>query len=168
MPYARDERLARPWAMPGTPGLMHRIGGLEKQDITGNVNYEPANHEHMVDLRAAKVAGIANEFRRRRSKAPDSGKLLVMSWGGTYGACATAVREVRSRGGSVAHAHLRYLNPFPTNLGEMLRRYEKVLIPELNLGQLRLADPRRVPGRRQRAEQGARQAVHRRRSGGED
>ena len=138
MPYERDERLARPWALPGTPGLMHRIGGLEKQDITGNVNYEPANHEHMVRLRAAKVAGIARELPKQQVDGPEQGRLLVLSWGGTYGACATAVREARADGASVAHAHLRYLNPFPINLGELLRRYEKVLIPELNLGQLRL------------------------------
>jgi 2-oxoglutarate ferredoxin oxidoreductase subunit alpha len=138
MPYERDERLARPWALPGTPGLMHRIGGLEKQDITGNVNYEPANHEHMVRLRAAKVAGIARELPKQQIDGPERGRLLVLSWGGTYGACATAVREARADGASVAHAHLRYLNPFPINLGEVLSRYEKVLIPELNLGQLRL------------------------------
>jgi 2-oxoglutarate/2-oxoacid ferredoxin oxidoreductase subunit alpha len=138
MPYERDERLARPWALPGTPGLMHRIGGLEKQDITGNVNYEPANHEHMVRLRAAKIAGIARELPKQQVDGPEQGRLLVLSWGGTYGACATAVREARADGASVAHAHLRYLNPFPINLGELLRRYEKVLIPELNLGQLRL------------------------------
>jgi 2-oxoglutarate ferredoxin oxidoreductase subunit alpha len=138
MPYARDARLARPWALPGTPGLMHRIGGLEKQDITGNVNYEPENHEHMVRLRAAKVAGVAKELPLQKVDGPQTGRLLVLSWGGTYGACATAVRDARTRGGSVAHAHLRYLNPFPSNLAELLRRYEKVLIPELNLGQLRL------------------------------
>ncbi len=138
MPYERDERLARPWALPGTPGLMHRIGGLEKQDITGNVNYEPANHEHMVRLRAAKVAGIARELPKQQVDGPERGRLLVLSWGGTYGACATAVREARADGASVAHAHLRYMNPFPINLEEVLRRYERVLIPELNLGQLRL------------------------------
>jgi 2-oxoglutarate/2-oxoacid ferredoxin oxidoreductase subunit alpha len=138
MPYARDQRLARPWALPGTPGLMHRIGGLEKQDITGNVNYEPENHQHMVNLRAAKVAGIARELPLQTVDGPGQGKLLVLSWGGTYGACATAVHDVAARGGSVAHAHLRYLNPFPLNLPELLKRYEKVLIPELNLGQLRL------------------------------
>jgi 2-oxoglutarate ferredoxin oxidoreductase subunit alpha len=138
MPYARDERLARPWAIPGTPGLMHRIGGLEKEDITGNVNYEPENHQHMVDLRAAKIAGVARELPLQKVDGPDHGRLLVLSWGGTYGACATAVHEVAASGGSVAHAHLRYLNPFPSNLGELLKRFEKVLIPELNLGQLRL------------------------------
>jgi 2-oxoglutarate ferredoxin oxidoreductase subunit alpha len=143
MPYARDARLARPWAIPGTPGLMHRLGGLEKEDITGNVCYDPANHQHMVELRAAKVAGIAKELPPQKVEGPQEGKLLVLSWGGTYGACATAVREVAAHGGAathggVAHAHLRYLNPFPANLGDILRRYEKVLIPELNLGQLRL------------------------------
>lgn len=138
LPYKRDERLSRPWALPGTPGLMHRIGGLEKQDITGNVNYEAGNHQHMVDLRARKVAGIARDIPLQEVAGPAKGKLLVLSWGGTYGACATAVGEVARKGGSVAHAHLRYLNPFPSNLGEILRNYEKVLIPELNKGQLRL------------------------------
>lgn len=137
-PYARDERLARPWAIPGTPGLMHRIGGLEKQDITGNVNYEPENHQHMINTRARKVAGVANDIPEQEVDGPTSGKLLVVSWGGTYGACATAVRDVCVEGGSVAHCHLRYLNPFPRNLGEILGRYEKVLVPELNRGQLRM------------------------------
>lgn len=135
--YARDERLARPWALPGTPGLMHRIGGLEKQDITGNINYEPANHEHMVNLRARKIAQIANELPLQEVAGPSSGKLLVISWGGTYGACATAVQNVLAEGGSVAHAHLRFLNPLPANLGEIISRYDKVLVPELNRGQLR-------------------------------
>jgi 2-oxoglutarate ferredoxin oxidoreductase subunit alpha len=137
-PYARDERLARPWALPGTPGLMHRIGGLEKQDITGNVNYEPANHEHMVNLRARKVALVANDLPLQEIDGPPGGKLLVISWGGTYGACATAVRAARADGGSVSHVHLRYLNPFPSNLGELIRKFEKVLVPELNRGQLRM------------------------------
>ncbi len=137
-PYERDERLARPWALPGTPGLMHRIGGLEKQDITGNVNYEPDNHQHMVNTRARKVAGVARDIPLQEVVGPQQGRLLVLSWGGTYGACATAVREVLESGGSVAHCHLRYLNPFPRNLGEILGRYEKVLVPELNRGQLRL------------------------------
>jgi 2-oxoglutarate ferredoxin oxidoreductase subunit alpha len=137
-PYARNERLSRPWAIPGTPGLMHRIGGLEKQDITGNVNYEPENHQHMVNLRAQKVANVAFDVPLQSVDGPQNGKLLVLSWGGTYGACATSVREVAARGASVAHCHLRYMNPFPRNLGEILHRYEKVLIPELNLGQLRL------------------------------
>lgn len=136
MPYARDERLARPWALPGTPGLMHRLGGLEKQDITGNVNYEPANHQHMVDLRARKVAGIAADIPLQQVEGPASGKLLVVSWGGTFGAVATATRRVRSQGGSVAHVHLKYLNPLPSNLGEIVKSYERVLVPELNKGQL--------------------------------
>jgi 2-oxoglutarate/2-oxoacid ferredoxin oxidoreductase subunit alpha len=135
-PYTRDERLARPWALPGTPGLMHRLGGLEKQDITGNVNYEPANHEHMVNLRARKVALIANDLPPQEVEGPSSGKLLVISWGGTYGACATGVRQARQKGASVSHLHLRYLNPFPSNLGDIIGRFEKVLIPELNRGQL--------------------------------
>jgi len=138
LPYKRDERLARPWAVPGTPGLMHRIGGLEKQDITGNVNYEPDNHEHMVNLRAKKIADIAKDIPLQEVSGPKTGKLLVISWGGTYGACATAVREVQETGGSVAHCHLRYMNPFPRNLGEILKSYEKVLVPELNRGQLRM------------------------------
>ncbi len=117
---------------------MHRIGGLEKQDITGDVNYEPENHEHMVHLRAEKIAGIARDIPPQTVSGPEQGELLVLSWGGTYGACATAVNEVRQHGGSVAHAHLRYLNPLPTNLGDILRNYRRVLIPELNLGQLRL------------------------------
>jgi 2-oxoglutarate ferredoxin oxidoreductase subunit alpha len=137
-PYERDERLARPWAIPGTPGLMHRIGGLEKQDVTGNVNYEPANHEHMVHQRARKVAGVARDVALQTVDGPEEGPLLVLSWGGTYGACATAVQQVRAAGGSVAHAHLRWLHPFPANLEQILHRYDRVLIPELNLGQLRL------------------------------
>ena len=137
-PYRRDERLARPWALPGTPGLMHRIGGLEKQDVTGNVNYEPANHEHMVHLRADKVAGIALDVPPAQVRGPEHGKLLVVSWGGTYGACTTAVSELAEQGESIAHVHLRYLNPFPRNLGDILHAFDKVLIPELNLGQLRM------------------------------
>lgn len=137
-PYERNERLARPWALPGTPGLMHRIGGLEKQDITGNVNYEPDNHQHMINTRARKVANVAYDIPLQEVAGPERGKLLVISWGGTYGACATAARDVHESGGSVAHCHLRYLNPFPRNLGEILARFEKVLVPELNRGQLRM------------------------------
>lgn len=135
-PYLRDERLARPWAVPGTPGLMHRIGGLEKQDITGNVSYDPLNHQHMVNTRAQKVANIADDIPLQEVTGPSEGKLLVLSWGGTYGACITAVQRMQAAGHSVAHSHLRYLNPFPRNLGEILTRYEKVLVPELNMGQL--------------------------------
>jgi 2-oxoglutarate ferredoxin oxidoreductase subunit alpha len=136
MPYARDERLARPWALPGTPGLEHRVGGLEKQDITGNVSYDAMNHQHMVDLRARKVADIAKELPLQTVEGPDKGKLLVLSWGGTYGSCRTAVHNLQAEGKSVAHAHLRYLNPFPSNLGDLLKRYDKVLVPEWNKGQL--------------------------------
>jgi 2-oxoglutarate ferredoxin oxidoreductase subunit alpha len=137
MPYERDERLARPWAVPGTPGLEHRIGGLEKQDVTGNVNYEPANHQHMTDTRAWKVANIANDLPPQKIDGPATGDLLVLSWGGTYGACATAVHTRQALGKSVSHCHLRYLNPLPKDLGDILKRFKKVLIPELNLGQLR-------------------------------
>ena len=145
-PYARDEWLARPWALPGTPGLMHRIGSLEKQDGTGNVSYDPDNHEHMVKLRAQKVANAVNLIPDLEVTGPESGKLLVLSWGGTLGVCRQAVERVRAAGdgaggngtGAVAHAHLRHLNPLPANTGEVLARYERVLVPELNLGQLAL------------------------------
>ncbi len=136
MPYARDERLARPWAIPGTPGLMHRIGGLEKEDGTGNVSYDPVNHQKMTDIRARKVALIADDIPELSVEGPETGDMLVLSWGGTYGACVTASRAMRAEGKSVANAHLRYMNPFPRNLGEVLKRYKKVVIPELNMGQL--------------------------------
>lgn len=136
MPYARDKRLARPWALPGTPGLMHRIGGLEKEDGTGNVSYDPINHQHMVDTRARKIELIAEDVPAQAVDGPESGDLLVLSWGGTYGACVTASRVLRQQGESVAHAHLRYLNPFPRNLGELMKKYKKIVVPELNLGQL--------------------------------
>jgi len=136
-PYERDRRLARPWALPGTPGLMHRIGGLEKQDVTGTVSYEAENHQHMVELRARKVALIAEDIPPQAVEGPASGKVLVLGWGGTYGSIATAVRELWQRGAPVAHAHLRYLNPLPADLGCILRQYDKVLVPELNRGQLR-------------------------------
>jgi 2-oxoglutarate/2-oxoacid ferredoxin oxidoreductase subunit alpha len=137
-PYARDdETLARPWAIPGTPGLEHRIGGLEKQDVTGNVSYDPENHDLMTRLRAQKVAGIASDIPELAVDDPDGAELLVLSWGGTYGPVAAGVRRVRAGGGKVAQAHLHYLNPFPRNTGEVVGAYEKVLIPEINLGQLR-------------------------------
>jgi 2-oxoglutarate ferredoxin oxidoreductase subunit alpha len=138
LPYARDpDTLARPWAIPGTPGLEHRIGGLEKQDQTGNVSYDPDNHDLMVRLRAQKVAGIAADIPELELDDPDGdAKLLVLGWGGTYGPIAAGVRRVRRKGGKVAQAHLHYLNPFPRNTGEVLSRYERVLIPEMNLGQL--------------------------------
>jgi 2-oxoglutarate ferredoxin oxidoreductase subunit alpha len=138
LPYERDERLARPWALPGTPGLMHRIGGLEKQHRTGNVSYDSDNHETMVRLRAQKVANVADDIPLQKIDGPPSGDLLVVSWGGTFGACTTAVRRCQAAGLSVGHVHLRYLNPFPRNLGDILRSYKRVLIPELNLGQLRM------------------------------
>jgi 2-oxoglutarate/2-oxoacid ferredoxin oxidoreductase subunit alpha len=136
-PYARDEEtLARPWAIPGTPGLQHRIGGLEKQDLTGNVSYDPENHDRMTRLRAQKVAGIAQDIPKLEVDDPDAAETLVLSWGGTYGSVAAGVRRVRAPGKKVAHAHLRHLNPFPRNTGEVVRRYDKVLVPEINLGQL--------------------------------
>jgi len=136
-PYLRDpETLARPWALPGTPGLMHRIGGIEKQDGTGNVNYDPINHETMVHLRAAKVAGISNDIPLVDVDDPDGADLLVLGWGSTWGVALQAVRQARAGGEKVAHAHLRHLNPFPANLGDVLRSYTKVLVPEMNLGQL--------------------------------
>jgi 2-oxoglutarate ferredoxin oxidoreductase subunit alpha len=133
--YKRDpETLARPWAVPGTPGLEHRIGGLEKANVTGNISYDPENHDLMTQLRAQKVAGV---------KVPDvevdhqeGADVLVLSWGGTYGPVHAGVRRVRSQGRAVAHAHLRWLNPFPANLGDVLKSYDKVLVPEMNLGQL--------------------------------
>jgi 2-oxoglutarate/2-oxoacid ferredoxin oxidoreductase subunit alpha len=138
LPYQRDERLSRPWALPGTPGLEHRIGGLEKQHVTGNVSYDPDNHEFMVKLRAQKVENIAMDIPLQEVHGPAAGDLLVLSWGGTYGACVTGVQQCQAEGLSVAHAHLRYLNPFPANLGEILANYDKVLIPEWNMGQLKL------------------------------
>jgi 2-oxoglutarate ferredoxin oxidoreductase subunit alpha len=138
-PYLRDPKtLARPWAVPGTPGLEHRIGGLEKEDITGNVSYDPLNHEHMVRLRAEKIARIAADIPHVQVLGKDSGPLLVVGWGSTYGAITSAVEELQARGRPVSSIHLRYLNPFPANLGEVLKRFEKVLVPELNLGQLSL------------------------------
>jgi 2-oxoglutarate/2-oxoacid ferredoxin oxidoreductase subunit alpha len=138
LPYTRDdETLARPWAIPGTPGLEHRIGGLEKQDLTGNVSYDPENHDLMTRLRAEKIAGIASDIPELAVDDPDGADLLVLSWGGTYGPVAAGVRRARGEGGKVAHAHLHYLNPFPRNTGEVVGAYEKVLIPEINLGQLR-------------------------------
>jgi 2-oxoglutarate ferredoxin oxidoreductase subunit alpha len=137
-PYLRDpETLARPWAIPGTPGLQHRIGGLEKQDGTGNVNYDPENHEHMVRLRAEKVARVANDIPPVEVDDPSgAASVLVLGWGSTYGTIQQAARQARDSGVEVAHAHLMHLNPFPANLGDVLRRYERVLVPEMNLGQL--------------------------------
>jgi 2-oxoglutarate ferredoxin oxidoreductase subunit alpha len=137
MPYQRDPHtLARPWAIPGTPGLEHRIGGLTKEDRTGNVAYGPENHAAMVALRAAKVAGVAGDIPPVEVDGPDSGELLVVGWGGTLGSIRAAVEEAREAGHSVSRIHLRHLNPFPSNLGEVLGRFDKVLVPELNQGQL--------------------------------
>jgi 2-oxoglutarate ferredoxin oxidoreductase subunit alpha len=136
-PYQRNEQtLARPWAVPGTPGLEHRVGGLEKQDVTGNVSYDPDNHHRMQMLRAQKVAGIATDIPDLEVYGPATGDLLILGWGSTYGAIRSAVERLQSRGESIAHAHLRHLNPFPANTEAVLRGYRHVLIPEVNLGQL--------------------------------
>ncbi len=136
-PYARDEKLARPWAVPGTAGLEHRIGGLEKQNITGNVNYEPENHQLMVNLRQEKVDQIANYIPEQSlDSGPEKGKILVLGWGSTYGAIKSAVAELQLQGHAVSHAHLRYIRPFPKNLGTILKNFDQVLIPEINNGQL--------------------------------
>ncbi len=136
-PYERNERLVRPWGIPGTPGIEHRIGGLEKQDITGNVSYDPDNHQHMTEVRRQKVLNVAETIPLQEVDGPEEGDLLVVSWGGTYGAVRTATLRARKEGKSVAHTHLRYISPFPKNLGEILKRYKQVLVPELNVGQLR-------------------------------
>jgi 2-oxoglutarate ferredoxin oxidoreductase subunit alpha len=139
LPYLRDKKtLARPWAIPGTAGLEHRIGGLEKQDVTGNVSYDPENHERMVRLRSAKIAGIVQDIPDLEVLGDPEGDVLVVGWGSTYGAIASSVEKLRRQGTSVSSIHLRYLNPFPKNLGTILRSFEKVLVPELNLGQLSL------------------------------
>jgi 2-oxoglutarate ferredoxin oxidoreductase subunit alpha len=136
-PYARDQKLARPWAVPGTAGLEHRIGGLEKQNITGNVNYEPENHQLMVKLRQEKVDKIAEYIPEQKlDSGPKKGKILVLGWGSTYGAIKSAVAELQARGEAVSHAHLRYVRPFPRNLGALIKNFEQVLIPEINNGQL--------------------------------
>ena len=144
MPYDRDqETLARPWALPGTPGLEHRVGGLEKNDGDGNVSYDPANHERMVHLRAEKVQRAAADLPPAVVDGPDGpdsdpGGLLVIGWGSTYGAIRSAVKRARAAGRRVSQLHLRYLNPLPRNLGEVMQRYDRVLVPEINLGQLAL------------------------------
>jgi 2-oxoglutarate ferredoxin oxidoreductase subunit alpha len=127
--------LARPWAIPGTPGLEHRIGGIEKSDGSGNISYEPENHEHMVRLRAEKVGRVALDIPKSVVDGDPDG-ILVVGWGSTYGAITSAVRHARAEGRRVGHLHLRYLNPLPADLGAILGRYESVLIPEMNLGQL--------------------------------
>ncbi len=137
LPYKRDEKFVRPWAIPGTAGLEHRIGGIEKQDMTGNVNYEPENHQLMVKTRQAKVDRIADYIPEQQlDSGPAKGKILVLGWGSTYGAIKSAVSEMQARGHAVSHAHLRYVRPFPKNLGEIIKNFETVLIPEINNGQL--------------------------------
>ena len=138
-PYARDpQTLARPWAIPGTPGLEHRIGGLEKSDITGNVSYDPANHDKMVRLRAEKIERIAQDIPPTQVNGDPEGGLLVLGWGSTYGVITTAVQRARAQGKRVSAVHIRHLNPLPPDLGDILKRYDRVLLPEINLGQLRL------------------------------
>jgi len=137
MPYARDEEtLARPYALPGTPGLEHRIGGIEKQHLTGNVNYDPENHHFMVLMRQAKIDRAAQDVPPVEVYGDPTGKVLVLGWGSTYGSITSAVEKLRAEGKSVSSAHLRHLNPFPSNLGDVLRGFERVIIPEMNLGQL--------------------------------
>jgi 2-oxoglutarate ferredoxin oxidoreductase subunit alpha len=137
MPYQRDpQTLARPWAVPGTPGLEHRIGGLEKQDVTGHINYEPLNHERMVRLRAAKVAAVVQDIPEVVPAGDPEGDLLLIGWGSTYGAITAALKAQRSKGKKIGHVHLRHLNPLARNLGDVIKRYKKILVPEMNLGQL--------------------------------
>jgi 2-oxoglutarate/2-oxoacid ferredoxin oxidoreductase subunit alpha len=138
LPYKRDSRLVRPWVKPGTPGLEHRIGGLEKQDVTGNISYDAHNHQHMVNTRAAKIAGIADDIPLQDVYGDEEGDLLVVGWGGTFGHLRMAVDDARRRGKKVSHMHLRYLNPMPKNIGDILKRFKKVVACELNLGQLRM------------------------------
>jgi 2-oxoglutarate ferredoxin oxidoreductase subunit alpha len=135
-PYLRDEKLARPWALPGTPGLQHRIGGLEKQDGTGNISYDPANHEYMTRIRAAKVAKIAESIPDLAVDEEGGEELLVVGWGSSYGTIQAAIRRVRASGKKAAHAHFFHLSPFPRNTGDVLRRFPRVLVPEMNNGQL--------------------------------
>ena len=137
LPYMRDDKLARPWAVPGTPGLRHRIGGLEKEDVTGNISYDAANHERMTALRAERIERIAATLPELEVDDPDGADLLLLGWGSTYGAIQGAARRVRREHGvNVATAHLRHLNPLPRNTGDVLRAYERVLVPELNSGHL--------------------------------
>jgi 2-oxoglutarate ferredoxin oxidoreductase subunit alpha len=136
-PYLRDENLVRAWAVPGFAGLEHRVGGLEKQNITGNVSYDPDNHQLMVKIRQEKVDLIANDIPEQKiDNGAENGKVLVLGWGSTYGAIKSAIAELVAEGESVSHIHLRYVRPFPKNLGELIKNFEKVLVPELNNGQL--------------------------------
>lgn len=135
-PYLRDENLVRPWAIPGTPGLEHRIGGLEKKDVYGSISYEATNHEKMVHLRKQKIENVAKEIPTLKVDGEEEGDLLVLSWGSTYGAIKESIKNVRKKGFKVSHAHLKYINPFPSNLGNVLSKFKRVLLPELNLGQM--------------------------------
>jgi 2-oxoglutarate/2-oxoacid ferredoxin oxidoreductase subunit alpha len=135
-PYQRDERLARPWAIPGTPGLQHRIGGLEKADGSGNISYDGANHARMTELRAEKVAGIARDIPGVTVDSEPGAKLLVLGWGSSEGAIRAGVRRARLAGHKVACAHIHHLNPLPHNIGDVLRSFDRVLVPEMNTGQL--------------------------------
>ncbi|MFI5306958.1 MAG: 2-oxoacid:acceptor oxidoreductase subunit alpha [Polyangiales bacterium] len=135
-PYLRDERLVRPWAIPGVPGLEHRIGGIEKENISGNISYDPHNHELMSKLRAERVERIADDLPRTEVMGDEQGDLLVLGWGGTFGAIRGGVAHMRERGHKIGHVQLRHINPFPRDLGEIMRRFDRVLVPELNLGQL--------------------------------
>ena len=137
LPYRRDPvTLSRPWAVPGTPGLEHRIGGIEKQDVTGNIDYEPLNHEHMVRLRAAKVEAVADDIPPVVPEGDQSGDLLIIAWGSTHGPITAALNAQREKGRSIGHVHLRHLNPLPRDLGDVIKRFKKVLVPEMNMGQL--------------------------------
>ena len=136
-PYTRDEKLARPWVIPGTKGFEHRIGGLEKQNITGNISYDPENHQTMVKIRQEKVDQIANHVPLQKlDSGPEKGKVLVIGWGSTYGAIKSACIDLQNEGHEVSHAHIRYIRPLPRNLGEIIGNFDKVLIPEINNGQL--------------------------------
>jgi len=138
MPYQRNGDLARPWIKPGTPGLEHRIGGIEKQPGTGNIDYSPEAHAEMTRLRAAKVAGVADSIGEQEvCLGNETGKLAVVGWGSTFGPIHQAVRRARMRGLDVAHIHIRYIAPFPKNLGELLKGYERIIVPEMNSGQLK-------------------------------
>jgi 2-oxoglutarate ferredoxin oxidoreductase subunit alpha len=138
LPYMRNiDTFARPWAIPGTPGLEHRLGGLEKDSITGNVSYDPNNHQLMTDTRSWKIDNIANDIPLVEIDGPEDADILVLGWGSTHGPITAAARNLRKRGEKVATAHLRHLHPFPSNLGEVLDRFDKVLVPEMNSGQLR-------------------------------
>ena len=147
LPYSRDpQTFARPWAVPGTPGLEHRIGGLAKADLTGNVSYDPENNQKMMDLRREKVARIANDIPDAEVRGPKSGKLLVVAWGGTYGAIFQSLTDLEGEGIKVSHCHLNYINPFPKNLGDILKKFDKILIPELNFGHLLMLLRNQFPG----------------------